>query len=151
MQQSDILDIDPKNKNANIIADLADLSNVTDNIYDCVILTQVLQLIYNYNDTIKNIHRVLKPGGVLLMTVPGITQIAYEQLGKTWYWSFSEASVTKILSQFFENENIIVSIYGNVLTAVAFLYGVGAKELASAEYEVNDLDYQVIIGGKAIK
>ena len=85
------------------------------------------------------------------MTVPGITQIAYEQLGKTWYWSFSEASVTKILSQFFENENIIVSIYGNVLTAVAFLYGVGAKELASAEYEVNDLDYQVIIGGKAIK
>ena len=35
---------------------------------------------------LQTIYRILKPGGVLLCTVLGITQIAYEGWNHTWYW-----------------------------------------------------------------
>lgn len=149
--KSDVVDINPNNKNANIISDLAIADNINDNSYDCVILTQVLQFIYNYDDAIKNIHRILRPNGTLLLTVPGITSIAYAQLGSTWYWSFSEASIKRILSNHFMPDRISVEKYGNVLTATAFLYGLGMDELTIEEYESRDPDYQVIIAAIARK
>jgi len=148
---SDILDINAQNPRATIIADLTNAENIPANSYDCVILTQVLQFIYDAKAAIQTIHRILKPGGVLLMTVPGITQIAYEKLGPTWYWSFSEASVQRMLGEYFSPDAVTVRKHGNVLTAAGFLYGIGAKELTKEEYEHNDPDYQVIITARAVK
>ena len=148
---SDVLDIDPKNTRATIIADLTKAENMPSNTYDCMVFTQVLQFIYDYQAAIRTIHRILKPGGVLLMTVPGITQIAYQQLGKTWFWSFSEASVKKLLGDIFGDGSVKVEKNGNVMVASGFLYGMGAGELTKEELEHNDPDYQVIITARAVK
>lgn len=149
--QSDILDIDPQNERATIIADLAKADQIPSNTYDCVILTQVLQLIYDSKAAIETIHRILKPGGVLLITVPGITQIAYRQLGSIWYWSFSEASMKRLLGEAFKEENVKIQVHGNILTATAFLYGMGSSELTQEEFDHTDLDYQVIIAIRVVK
>ena len=42
-------------------------------------------------------------------------------------------------------------MYGNVLTATAFLYGIAAHELKPAELNDHDTDYPVIIGIRARK
>ena len=85
------------------------------------------------------------------MTVPGITQIAYKQLGTTWFWSFSEASISRILTKYFDQSRVSISVYGNVQSAAAFLYGLGVDELTPAELDVADPDYQVIIASMAQK
>jgi glycosyltransferase involved in cell wall biosynthesis/SAM-dependent methyltransferase len=149
--QIDILDIDEHNTKANIIADLAKANNVPSDTYDCVILTQTLLLIYDVKEAIAHAHRILKPGGVLLVTIPGITQMDYKALGNIWYWSFSEASATKLFQEVFSPDKINVGKHGNVLIASSLLYGISAKELTKEELDYTDPDYQVIITIRAVK
>ena len=151
ISESEILDIDPNNKMATVIADIQNAPNIKSNSFDCIVFSQVLQFIYDYDAAMKTINRILKPGGTLLMTVPGITQIAYKQLGTTWFWSFSEASISRILTKYFDQSRVSISVYGNVQSAAAFLYGLGADELTPAELDVADPDYQVIIASMAQK
>ena len=73
--KSDILHVDDKNPDATYIGDLSDAPHVPDNKFDCIVLTQTLHLIYNYNKAIETCYRILKPGGVLLLTVPGISKV----------------------------------------------------------------------------
>ena len=41
-----------------------------DNTFDSIISTEVFEHIFNLNDIIKELHRVLKPGGNMLITIP---------------------------------------------------------------------------------
>ena len=148
---SDVLDNDKQNPNANIIADLTKADQIAPNMYDCVIITQVLQYIFDYRAVIQTVHRILKPGGVFLLTVPGITQTADQKEGAVWYWTFYEASVKKVLGEFFPAISINVDIHGNVLVATAFLYGMTVDELTVEEYDYNDPNYQLILTARAVK
>jgi len=46
------------------------LGGLTDNTYDCVVSFQVIEHIQNDTLYLKEIHRVLKPGGIALFTTP---------------------------------------------------------------------------------
>jgi predicted SAM-dependent methyltransferase len=70
---------------------------------------------------IETCYRVLKPGGTLLLTVPGISHIAQDQWSKYWLWSFTDASMQRIMQEHFSEENITIKTYGNVLVASAFI------------------------------
>ena len=50
--------------------------------FDCIIFTQTLHFIYDVRLAIQTLHRILKPGGVLLATFPGISQIIPRQMGR---------------------------------------------------------------------
>jgi hypothetical protein len=152
VQQSDVLHIHDRNPAATIVGDLMDLPQVTNETFDCVILTQTLQFVYRPAAAVATLHRILKPGGVLLVTVPGITQIATAgEWGQTWYWSFTERSVRRLLSETFGGGAVTTSVQGNVLAAAAQLYGLGAGELSAEELATTDPDYQVIITGRAVR
>src|SRR5436190_22140498 len=47
VSQTDILDIDPNNPHATIVADLATADEVASDSFDCIVLTQTLHLIYD--------------------------------------------------------------------------------------------------------
>ncbi|KJD34538.1 glycosyl transferase family 2 [Tamlana nanhaiensis] len=151
IKKSDILHIDDKNEKATYIGDLSDAPHVPSNNFDCVILTQTLHLIYNYKAAIETCYRILKPGGALLLTVPGISHIAQDQWGEYWLWSFTKASITKILQEYFPEKNITTNTYGNVLVSSAFLYGLGLPELNQEQLDYNDPHFQLIISASAIK
>ena len=151
VSRRDILDIYPSNKMATVNADLAKADHVPANTYDCIVLTQTLQFIYDLRSVIKHVHRILKPGGALLLTVPGITRINYKAHGSYWCWSFTEASVKNLLKEVFLEKNINIEVHGNVLVAASFLYGVGAGEITQEEYDYKDPDYQLVITAKAVK
>jgi hypothetical protein len=149
--QSDILHIDKNNPKATFIGDLTHNPQLPDNSFDCIILTETLQLIDDFEKALETCHRILKPGGTLLITVPGITNIAHDEWGKYWMWSFTDKSITRLLAEFFPKENIIVEAFGNVFVAMAFLYGMGLPELNKEQLDYTDPHYQVKITGIAIK
>jgi hypothetical protein len=88
---------------------------------------------------------VLKPGGVLLMTVPGISHIDQGEWKKIWLWSFTESSMTKLMDETFPASKVSIETFGNVLVASAFLYGMGMPELKKEQMDFKDDHYQVII------
>jgi SAM-dependent methyltransferase len=146
---SDVLDIDDTNPKATIIVDLNDARTLPENSFDCIILTQTLQLIFDVESATASLHRSLKPGGILLLTVPGITPVRTQTM--TWYWSFTELAVARILDKEFGPQDVSVVTYGNLRSATAFLYGLGATELSPEQLAYIDLDYPVIIGARAVK
>jgi hypothetical protein len=101
---------------------------------------------------IKTFHRILKPGGVLLVSVPGISQISRYDMDR-WgdYWRFTSASARRLFEKDFPATGICVHSYGNVLTAVAFLHGVAAEELSHEELDYCDPNYEVLIAVRAEK
>jgi SAM-dependent methyltransferase len=149
--KSDVLHIDPSNKNATYIGDLGDASQIEDNIFDCIILTQTLHLIYNYNASLRTCYRILRPGGTLLLTVPGISPIDKDEWKDTWFWSFNSNSVDKMLKEVFEDHKVEIAAFGNVFVATAFLYGMGISEVTNEQLQYCDDRYQVIITAKATK
>lgn len=149
--KSDILHIDEKNEKATIIGDLSNIPEIPDNSYDCIILTQTLHLIYDFNAALKTCYRILKPGGTLLMTVPGITHIAQDLWGSNWLWAFTGSSIIRMLTNVFPESGVTVETHGNVHIASAFLYGVGVNEVEKKYFNYNDPHYQVIIAASAVK
>jgi SAM-dependent methyltransferase len=147
--QRDVLDIDPSNKEATFIADLSSADQVPAAVFDCFILTQTLQFIFEIDSAIANAYRLLRPGGVLLATVPSVSRIAPDQ--EADYWRLTVASCTRLFAKSFGSENISVTNYGNVLTCVAFLQGMAYEELSRKELTVKDDDFPLIIAVRAVK
>jgi len=148
--KSDILHIDEKNTKATIIGDLSNAPHIHDNTYDCIILTQTLHLIYDYKAALQTCYRVLKPGGVLLMTVPGITHIDQDEWKNNWLWAFTSSSIRRMLEEVFPSAAVI-NTHGNVFIASAFLYGMGINEVKKEQLDYHDPHYQVIITALATK
>ena len=148
---SDVLDLDEGNYQATIVADLTHADHVPSGTFDCIIFTQTLQLIYDIRSAMRTLYRLLKPGGVLLATVPGVSQISHEHCGSSWCWSFTQLSVQQLLREVSQVAGVEVQAYGNVLVAVAFLHGLAAEELGGEELDYHDPDYEVLITFRVVK
>jgi SAM-dependent methyltransferase len=149
---NDVLHVTAGNPVATIVADLADAQQIPDDRFDAIILTQTLQLIFDPPAALRTLHRILKPGGNLLLTVPGISPVATKSpWGPTWYWSFTERSIRRLLAAQFDPGQCRFETHGNVLAAVAFLEGLATEDLAMDELTSVDEDYPVIITALARK
>jgi SAM-dependent methyltransferase len=149
--KSHVLHVDDNNPTATYVGDLSDAPHVPDNSFDCIILTQTLQLIYHHNKAIETCYRVLKPGGVLLLTVPGISNIDFTDWAHLWLWAYTDSAIKLLLQEAFPKENFEVGVNGNVMVATAFLFGMGLPEIEKEKMDVRDPHYQVIITARAVK
>lgn len=149
--QSDVLHVSPDNPAATIVGDLAHADHIESGSFDCFIFTQTLHLIYDVPQAIRTIHRILKPGGVLLATFPGISQISNDQWASEWLWSFTSLSAQRLFAEVFPADNLKVSTCGNVLAATAFLQGLSAQELTEEELSYHDSRYELLISVRAVK
>ncbi len=130
----DVLHVNGDNPAATIVADLADAPQIPDQRFDSIVLTQTLQLIFDPPAALRTLHRILKPGGALLVTVPGISPVATRSVwGPTWYWSFTEVSLRRLLAATFGARDCRLETHGNVLAAVAFLEGLAAEDVTPDE------------------
>lgn len=136
---------------ATYVDDLTTGETIADDRYDCVILTQTLHLIFDMKAALETIRRILRPGGVLLCTVPGITQISDSDWNPTWYWSLSSYSAKRLFGEVYGGDALDIEVHGNVLAAISFLQGLSDHELTPAELDVKDPEYQVTIGVAARK
>ena len=150
--RSDVLHFVSGKPNATIIGDLTKADHIPSNSFDCIILTQTLQFIYRVGPAVETLHRILKPGGVLLATSHGISHISRTDMD-AWgeYWRFTALSLRKVFSEVFPESHITVSAYGNVLTAIGFLHGLTAGEFRREELDHQDPDFEVILGARVVK
>lgn len=149
--QSDVLHINSENSRATYIGDITDVPQVPSAAFDCIIFTQTLHLIYDFTSALKTCHRILKPGGCLLLTVPGISHIDPGAWHDYWLWSFTDASIKRLMTDTFGSSSLVIKTYGNVYVAAAFLYGMGLPEFNQDSLSHHDPAYQVIISAAAIK
>jgi hypothetical protein len=134
------------NRAATIFGDLTDCSTLPGNAVDCFICTQTFNFIFEVKKAVQGAHYLLKPGGVLLATVAGISQISRYDMDR-WgdYWRFTTASIKKIFEPVFTG-GVDIESFGNAMAASAFLQGVAVEDLPDrALLDVNDPNYQIII------
>jgi SAM-dependent methyltransferase len=152
VQQSDVWHVDSGNPRATIVGDLSEPPPLEAERFDCLIVTQTLQYVADPVAAVRTLHRILAPGGVLLMTVPCITPVATRsQWGPRWYWGYTAAGLHRLLAGPFGAERTSVRSHGNVLVAIAFLEGVAVEELTRDELDLPDPDYPVIVTARACK
>jgi SAM-dependent methyltransferase len=151
--QSDVIDLDRTNNKATIFDDLTSAVSIANASYHCIICTQTLLCIYDFQSAIRTMHRNLKPGGVLLATVPGIAQLCPASMMAAGgdYWRFTSGSARVAFSEVFGTENVSIETFGNVLTAVAMLHGLVSNEFSASELDHHDPDYEVTIAIRAVK
>lgn len=152
VERSDILHPVAGNPRATIIADLEKSGVVADELFDCIICTQTLQLIFDVSTAIVNLYRFLKPGGVLLMSVPGISQICREDMDiRGDYWRFTSAALQRLLEARFPANVVEIESHGNVKASIGFLHGVSENEIPQEELLENDPQFQLLLTAVAKK
>ena len=150
--RSDVIHADDSNPRATLIADLAEAHDIPSDTFDCFICTQTLTSTSPVQDAVESIRRILRPGGVLLATVPGISQISpYDRDRWGEYWRFTTQSLRRLLSEAFPPEQVRVEAYGNVLASTAFLQGLAVEDLRHDELDHHDQRYEMLIAGRAVK
>jgi len=150
--KSDVLHPAEGNPDATIVGDLTQADHLPSDCYDAIIFTQTLQVIYDIRTVIATLHRILKPGGVLLATASGMAQLSLEDFDK-WgeYWRFTSLSARLLFEEVFSTGNVTVSAYGNVLAAISFLEGLACEDLKRSELDARDRGYEVLIAVRAVK
>ena len=152
MERLEVLHVAEMLPGVTTIGDLTDDDLFQENTFDCIVLTQTLQFIYDVQGAIRNCHRFLKPGGTVIATIPGISQISGWDMDR-WgqFWSFTTRSALRLFEDEFTDGEVDVTAWGNVLTSIAFLEGLALEELRTRELDHVDPDYQLIIGVRATK
>lgn len=143
--QLDVLHVSSDNPKVTITGDITTRGVLPDGAFECIIFTQTLQLIYELNEAIERLHAALKPDGILLLTVAGISQIDRHEWGTNWCWSFTVSSLHRLFERVFGRGELRFSSHGNVFAAICFLTGAVVEEVNTKDLDVLDPVYPVTI------
>ncbi len=145
----DVLNVDPAIPGTTLVADLADAGHLPSAAFDCLVVTQTLQLVYDLPAAARTLHRLLRPGGTLLLTVPGISPVSTDRWADTWYWALTPHAARRLFTEAFGEGEVEVRTHGNVLASVAFLEGVAAGELRRHELDAVDPQFPLLVTVRA--
>jgi SAM-dependent methyltransferase len=148
VQKLDILHADDTNPLATIVADLTKPNDVPSNRFDCIVCTHVLHVIQDLNSAVFELHRILKPGGVLLVAVP---QVSMCDPGYRELWRFTQDGLALLLGEVFGRFNVTVKAYGNSLTAAGEIRGMVAHEFSEFTLNYHDPRFGVEVCARACK
>lgn len=145
VEKSDVLDIDSNNVRANIIDDLRHLVKIPDNIYDCIILTQVFQFIDDLDAAVAETYRILKPGGVLLATLPSLSRADCASGETGDFWRFTQAGAKYLLEKRFASTNVKIGTLGNARSGLYFYAGLAVEDCPEKILNHNDTNFPTIV------
>jgi SAM-dependent methyltransferase len=149
IERQDVLHIRSGNPAATIVGDLADPKTLPPGTFDCIILTQTLQYVFELEVAVANLRRALKPGGVLLLTVPASAPICADEWKSAHLWLFTARSVQRLLSASFDSAKVDVRPCGNLFAASAFLQGACVEEVPKRKLLKTNDDYAITIVTRA--
>lgn len=152
VRRSEVLHVEDDRPGVTMVGDLTRPDDFEPEQFDCVIFTQTLQFIPHPDAAIRTVHRVLRPGGVVLATFPGISKISREDMDR-WgcHYSFTSLSAATLFGEVFGPDAVTVEAAGNVLAASAFLYGLAAADLAASDLAHRDPDYELLVRVRAVR
>ena len=144
----DILHVDATNPKATVVADLTQPNDIDTGRFDCIVCTHVLQSIFDVHRAIAELHRILAPGGVLLVAEPQISMCdrRYDEL-----WRFTTDGLTRLLTSVFDSAEVQVHSFGNSLTAAGEMRGLVAAEYPAHVLAQHDPRFATEICARAVK
>jgi len=110
------VDINEKTE-PDVIADLNKTLPFSDNFADAVLLFNVIYILENPTEILREINRILKPGGKIFFTSPFIFNEAKEPSD---YWRFTSEGLKKLLEEAGFNSFLIEPV-GERFSAAAYL------------------------------
>jgi hypothetical protein len=146
----DVIDVDGRNPRATIVADLRCAPNVPAASYDCIVLTQTLHLVDDMPAVVAECARMLRPGGVLLVTMPCVSRIANDYGPAHDHWRVTVPAARRLFGDQF-GPHIRVESWGSAAAAAAFLYGLAVHELTSETLDFHDPHYPLLVTVRAEK
>ena len=149
--ESDVVDLNADNPRATVITDMRCAVNVPSNTYDCLIITQTLHVIDDMSAVVRECERILKPGGVLLATLPCVSRVCLEYGHGGDFWRVTVDGARQLFGEYFALETLEIEGRGNTLVSTAFLYGLAGHELDGAEFEVDDPYNPMLVTVRAVK
>jgi SAM-dependent methyltransferase len=147
----DVLHVNGRNPAATIVADLTDAPQIGEGTFDCIVLTQTLHLIYDMDRAIATLHRIVRPGGVVLATFPGITQLSEDEWNRTWSWAFDSRIARRLFASHFGEQNVAVEAHGNSLAAAAFLHGLATTDLTPEQLDAEESACELLLTVRAVR
>jgi hypothetical protein len=142
-----VVDVDRGDPDAHLHADLNVPGSLPAELFDCVILTQVMQFL-SPEAALANLWASIAPGGVLLLTVPSLGRLdPHDQDNDFWRWTPNG------LAELLRRVGIRASVcgYGNVLACVASLWGLSVEELDAGELGTTDPRFPLVACAHAEK
>lgn len=149
--RADVVNVREGMAGTTYVGDLTDGTGLPEGVFDCIVLTQTLHLVFDVHAAARTLHRLLRPGGVLLLTVPGITPISTDEWAATWHWSFTEHSARRLFGEVFGPLHVEVQQHGNVQAATAFLQGLAAEEVPDRVLGHDDPQFPLLVTVRAVR
>ena len=146
----DILDIDPGNPQATVIADLGVPGALATAAYDCIIVTQTLQFVERLDIALASLWDALRPGGRLLISLPCVSRLE-PSLAEVECWRVLPAGLRRGLERCCPGAQVVVEGRGNQLAATAFLAGLATEDLRPDELDRDDPLCPLVTLGSATK
>lgn len=113
IERYDVLNI-AEGPDVTVVGDIQSCPQIADNTYDVVVCTQVLEHVPNPFRAAAELHRILKPGGRLLLTVPAA--YPYHAVPQD-YWRFTRDSLQLLFGELFRE--VQIEPWGNRVVVVA--------------------------------
>lgn len=148
---AEVLDVDPGNPRATLVADLERAADFPADTYDCFVLTQTLQFVYDVRAAVASVHRTLRPGGVCLATVPVVSRLDRAGIPRGEFWRITPVGCERLFAERFGAERVEVTRFGNTLTCIGFLLGLAAQDLRPSELEAVHPFFPLLVGVRAVK
>jgi SAM-dependent methyltransferase len=142
----DVLNIDASNPAATIVADLTRPNAVESDRFDAIVCTHVLHLVSDPAAVVRELHRLLVVGGVLLVATPFVCPV---KPGEGERWRFTAQGMEELLRLAFDDVEVVT--YGNSLAAAALLRGLTAHELGEKRLWPEDPRFTVEVCARAVK
>lgn len=147
--QLDILHLHKeRDAQATLYADLTRDNDIPSAAFDCIICTYVLHSINDPPKFVRELHRILRAGGVLFVAVPDIT-VSYPEFSELW--RFTPLGLTRLLETAFGSGNVQACGYGNSLTCAGEIRGLAVADFSPAELEYRDPRFGLVACARAVK
>ena len=158
LTQAHAIDLAPHNDDVRVVADLSRADHIAADQYDCFVNQFTTAVIYDIDAALFHAIRLLKPNGVLLVNFWCVDFYLHRGLDMgtgeplyMYHW-FTPIQVQNMLRKLgLGDDDFALTIYGNLLTRMAFLMNVPAREFTQAELDYQDPGQPLLICARIVK
>lgn len=144
-----VVDIDTDNVQATLHCDLCERGSLPREAFDCIIFTQTLHLLIDLDVALENLWGALRPGGVLLMTVPALSCCNPIESD---YWRFTPLGLEALLVRTLPADaEIATNGRGNSVAAAAQIVAASVEDLGARHLHDFDAAYPVVVEARVAK
>jgi len=157
MHQAEAMDLAPRD-GVDVVADLSRGDAVASDTYDCFVVPFTMHLIYDLDAALHHALRILKPGGVLLVSFPCVDYYFAHGLdmgtGRPLFvfWWFTPIQVENLLRRAgLASGDFALTVDGNLFARVAYQMNLAAEELTPLERNHRDEGHPLLISARIVK